>query len=126
MNTTPTILIIEDNPLLLEAYTAALTERLLTVESTANGATGIRLAKRLKPGLILLDLSIHGQQGFSVLETLKHHPDTKHIPIVVITSSEQSDDKERALALGADGFYRKAELSLETLADCIRKQLQNG
>ena len=109
------ILLIEDNPLLLEAYKTALEEKEYVVQTTSNGSTSVELAKKIKPKVIILDLAIHGTQGLEVLEELKKQPETQAIFVIILTSSDNPKDKADAEALKVDGFYTKSDTSLESL-----------
>lgn len=60
-----------------------------------------------RPALILLDLKMPLKDGFEVLKELKAHPDYKTIPVVVLTTSINSDDAKKALDLGANDFIVK-------------------
>src|SRR5690242_11058819 len=59
------------------------------------------------PALILLDLKLPGTDGFEVLKWIREQPETRTIPVVVLTSSEQMRDVNRAYALGANSFLVK-------------------
>ncbi len=63
------------------------------------------------PDLILLDLNMPLMDGFDVLATIKNTPSLRGIPIYVITTSRSTDDKKKALQLGAAGFYSKGASS---------------
>jgi CheY-like chemotaxis protein len=63
------------------------------------------------PDLILLDLNMPLMDGFDVLATIKNTPSLSGIPIYVITTSRSTDDKKKALQLGAAGFYSKGASS---------------
>ena len=62
---------------------------------------------RILPQVILLDLNLPKVDGLQVLERLRAEPQTRHIPVVVLTSSNQEQDMLRSYALGANGYVRK-------------------
>jgi len=59
------------------------------------------------PGLLLLDVKMPRQDGFQVLEWIRQQPDLKRLPVVVLTSSEEIRDVNRAYDLGANSFLVK-------------------
>jgi CheY-like chemotaxis protein/signal transduction histidine kinase/HAMP domain-containing protein len=71
---------------------------------TARGANALNMARELKPGAITLDISLPDIDGWRVLDRLKDDPATRHIPVYVVSVS---DEPERALQLGAIGFTLK-------------------
>ena len=59
------------------------------------------------PRLILLDLNMPRMNGFEALEALRNVPAFQKIPVVVLTTSNRAEEKQRSMALGADGFLSK-------------------
>ncbi len=59
------------------------------------------------PGLVLLDLKLPRRSGFEVLEFMRGHSEVKHIPVVVLTSSDNPEDIKRAYATGANSYLVK-------------------
>jgi CheY-like chemotaxis protein len=59
------------------------------------------------PGLVLLDLKLPRRSGFEVLQFMRGNPAAKHIPVVVLTSSDQPEDIKRAYAVGANSYLVK-------------------
>lgn len=116
---TSTIVLVDDNPLLADAYSTALTKAGFTVRVAHDGSEGILLSKELVPQLILLDIRLHGMNGIEVLEQLKQHEKTRDIPVIVFTMSEEKAHKERALALGAVEYLNKNDTSLKELVEHI-------
>ncbi|TWT13860.1 ATP-binding protein [Reyranella sp. CPCC 100927] len=80
-----------------------------------SGTEGLRRAQQDKPDLVLLDLKLPGLDGFEIFRTLRGDPATRHIPIVVVTSSLLTDEDQHALA-GAAGILSKATLSRPLLS----------
>jgi len=62
---------------------------------------------RVLPQVILLDLKLPKVDGLQVLERLRAEPQTRHVPVVVLTSSNQEQDMLRSYDLGANGYVRK-------------------
>lgn len=126
MNTSTSIIVlVDDNPLLTDAYSAALTKAGFTVHVTHDGPEGILLSKELVPQLILLDIRLHGMNGIEVLEQLKQHEKTRDIPVIVFTMSEEEAHKKRALALGAVAYLNKGAISLKELVEHVMNSTQN-
>lgn len=73
----------------------------------ANGKKGIKLAKRIKPDLILLDILMPGMDGFEVLEKLKKHEDTMMIPVVMLTAKGDEASKTKATQLYDELYITK-------------------
>ena len=80
-----------------------------TLETTGFSARGMANSKELKdalkeelPDLILLDIMLPGEDGYSILERLKASSETQNIPVIMVTAKEAEYDKVRGLAAGAD------------------------
>ena len=85
-----------------------------TLETTGFEAIGIQEGKELfrclekeLPDLILLDIMLPGQDGYSILEKLKKDPKTRDIPVIMVTAKEAEYDKVRGLDSGADDYITK-------------------
>ncbi len=72
------------------------------------------------PDLILLDLKLPRKSGMQVLEWVRTRPEFDGLPILVLSSSEHSDDRDRAMALGANAYHAKP-LALDPLTGLIRE-----
>jgi CheY-like chemotaxis protein len=83
----------------------------------SNGTDAVRLARELRPNGILLDVGLPDQSGLSVLDQLKHDPETRHIPIHVVSVA---DHVQTALELGAVGYALKP-VAREELVEAFKR-----
>ncbi|HEV2149529.1 MAG TPA: response regulator [Longimicrobiaceae bacterium] len=102
-----TVLIVEDQIETLAIHSAYLERHGYRVLQAENGEAGVDSARRHRPDIILMDLSIPRLDGFGATEALKRDPDTGHIPIVVMTAFAYGSVGKRAVAAGCDGFLAK-------------------
>ena len=94
-----------------------------TLETTGFTARGMADGKELKaalkeeiPNLILLDIMLPGDDGYTILEKLKSSSDTRNIPVIMVTAKEAEYDKVRGLEGGADDYITKPFSVLELLS----------
>lgn len=104
---------VEPNRELLEAH---LISEGYQVESACNGQEALELVQAKAPDLILLDIRMPGINGYQVCEKLKEGENTRLIPIVMITALRETEDKIRAIEVGADDFISKPFNKFEVLA----------
>jgi signal transduction histidine kinase/CheY-like chemotaxis protein len=102
----PVILVIEDN-LDHRITVKALLEEFSDVIEAADGPAGVELARRQRPDLILLDISLPGQDGFATLEELKREASLWDVPVVALTARVMQGDRKEILARGFDGYIPK-------------------
>ncbi|HIK40313.1 PAS domain S-box protein [Thermoleptolyngbya sp. M55_K2018_002] len=99
-----TVLVIDDDPAVRDLVQRYLTKEGFRVETAANGAEGLQLARQIRPDAITLDVLMPDTNGWSVLSAFKADPDLAEIPVVVMTIV---DDKNRGFALGAADYLTK-------------------
>ena len=94
-----------------------------TLETTGFSAKGVSNGKELRallkeelPDLILLDIMLPGEDGYSILERLKASQETKNIPVIMVTAKEAEFDKVRGLEAGADDYITKPFGMMEFVA----------
>lgn len=105
--TLSTVLVVED-----VAETRLMLRQLLsrlgvTVIEAVDGAEGVDIARRQRPDLVLMDLSLPRMDGWQAIGELKASADTASIPIVVVTAHSSAQDIERARSMGCEGFVNK-------------------
>jgi CheY-like chemotaxis protein len=77
------------------------------VKVATNGAEAVDWAKTLMPDLIVMDLRLPGLDGWEATRRLKGQPETKHIPIIVVTADTSEKSREKAFAAGCDAYETK-------------------
>jgi DNA-binding response OmpR family regulator len=120
------ILIIEDESALQKTLGEVLSQQGYEVLSALNGEIGLKLAQSKKPDLILLDLILPKIHGFDVLKKIKDNPETREIPVIVLTNLESIEDIKKAMELGATTYLVKANYSLEELTIKINQVFQSN
>ena len=116
------ILCVEDNDDNLYMLHRRLTRAGFDVKLARDGAEGVEWAKTLLPDLIVMDLNLPKLDGFEATRRLKSQPETKHIPIIVLSAHDREKNRERALAAGCDEFETKPT-DFEALVRKIRSLL---
>src|SRR5246127_4512917 len=101
------ILCVEDNADNLMMLQRRLTRRGFEVTISMNGAECVEWAKTLQPEVIVMDLNLPGVVGCEPPRRLKNQPETKEIPIIVLTADPKGKSREKALAAGCDEFELK-------------------
>jgi two-component system, OmpR family, alkaline phosphatase synthesis response regulator PhoP len=101
------ILVVDDEEDLLELVNYNLTKEGFRVTCAASGERALKEAQSLLPDLIVLDLLLPRVDGLEVCRLLKADPQTKHIPIVMLTAKTEESDIVRGLDLGADDYITK-------------------
>lgn len=117
------ILFIEDELTLQKTFKDILKKGNYEMISSLDGETGLKIAKSKKPDLILLDLILPRMHGFEVLKKLKEDPETKEIPVIILTNLEGAKEVEKAIELGANTYLVKTRYRLEEIIDKIKKIL---
>lgn len=113
----------EDESSLQRAVTRVLADQGYKTLSALDGETGLALAHKELPDLILLDLIIPKKDGFAVLDELKKDSKTAHIPVIILTNLEENADVERALTLGAAAYLVKTSYKLDEVVEKIKRIL---
>jgi CheY-like chemotaxis protein len=119
------VLIIDDDKWIAMSTSMVLEAEGFEVHSALSGPEGIEMVRRLKPGLVLLDIMMPGMDGWETLERLKADPDCAATPVIVFTAREQREGRARSRELGAVEYVRKP-FRPETLAQTIRRYVADS
>ena len=105
----PTILIVDDDPLMSQMYRRIFTSEHYKVAMAEDGVEGLKCVREVKPTIILLDIMMPKMNGLDVLDTLKADQVFKRIPVIMLTDPAGEKDAETALMKGAVKYIIKKE-----------------
>jgi signal transduction histidine kinase/CheY-like chemotaxis protein len=114
-----TVVAIDDDPLAIELVRASLEPEGWTVLGAATGQEGLALIRERKPSAVLLDLLMPGMDGFEVVEALRADPDTKSVPVVILTCKSMTPQDKKRLQGRITYVARKTEFDLSGLAGLL-------
>ena len=117
------ILLIEDDPFLIDIYTTKLKESGFSVEVATNGEEGIIKAKEVKPKLIVLDIVLPQIDGWEILKKIKQDENLKKIPVIILSNLGQKSEVEKGIKLGAVKYLIKAHFAPSEVSEEIKKTL---
>lgn len=123
-NQLPTILLIEDDPSLIEMYQLRFKEDNFNLLLAEDGAAGLELARTKQPDIILLDIMLPKMDGFAVLTEVKKAGETKNIPVLMMTNLAQQADIDKGKQLGADDYIIKSSLTPSQVSAKIKTFLK--
>lgn len=109
------ILVIEDTLEYRIVVKHILSKKQYQVFEAENGTTGLEIARREVPDLIVCDVGLPDMTGFDILEALLREPATAHIKTIYLTALEDEDSMKRAMRLGATNFLSKPVTAPELL-----------
>lgn len=101
------VLLIEDEPNIIEAVSFLLSRDGWTVSTHSNGHDAVDVVKRKLPDLLVLDVMLPGRSGFDILTELRSSETIADIPVLMLTARGQAKDREMATRLGATRFMTK-------------------
>jgi CheY-like chemotaxis protein len=117
------ILIVEDDPLMSRMYQKIFKFEGFDVDFASDGEEGLEKIRATKPTLVLLDIMMPKMNGLEVLEKIKLDPETKAIPIIMLTNLAGTQDAEAALAKGAVKYIIKSENEPKTVVNMVKEIL---
>ena len=120
-----TVLVIDDEKDLLELVRYNLEKEHLSVIVASDGKSGLEIAQRHKPDLILLDLMMPGMTGLEVCQRLRGDTRTSRIPVLMLTAKAEESDKVVGLEMGGDDYVTKP-FSVRELVARVRASLRRS
>lgn len=116
----PLILLAEDNEANIETIGGYLTEKGYAMQYARNGVVAVKLARELRPALILMDIQMPVMDGLTAIRQIRAEAGLKDIPIVALTALAMAGDRERSLKAGATDYMSKP-VSLKALAALVKE-----
>ncbi|WP_024432923.1 PleD family two-component system response regulator [Acinetobacter baumannii] len=116
------ILIVDDSPTETFRFKEILTKHGYDVLEASNGADGVTLAKAEQPDLVLMDVVMPGVNGFQATRQITRDEDTKHIPVVIVSTKDQATDRVWGKRQGAIDYLIKP-IEEKQLIDVIKQFL---
>jgi DNA-binding response OmpR family regulator len=101
------VLLIEDEPNIIEAIRFILSRDGWAVDTHADGATAMEAIRRRRPDGVILDAMLPNRSGYDILADLRSADDTRQLPVLMLTARGQSKDREMAERCGASRFMTK-------------------
>ena len=119
------ILIVDDHEHLRRILASILRVRGYEIHEAGTAAQGIERALSTQPHLILMDIQLPGIDGITALKQLRAEPKTRSIPVIAITASAMTHNRQTMLAEGFDGYQTKP-ISLKDFLGEVEKVLATG
>ena len=120
------IVVADDDRMFRKAAETTLRRQGYDVATASDGEEALQLIRSKPPDMIVLDLIMPKLQGFDVLTILKQDTLTSAIPVIVLSSLTQEQDKQEALDLGAIAYFNKTNFSLGELVKQVESALTKG
>ena len=102
-----TVLLIEDEPNIIEAISFLLERDGWTVRIHSQGTDAVEAVARVSPDVLVLDVMLPGRSGFDILRDLRSEAATNELPILMLTARGQTKDRELAESYGVSHFMTK-------------------
>lgn len=109
------ILLIEDEPNIIEAIRYVLSRAGYGVNTHSDGATAVEEISRRAPDMVILDVMLPHKSGFDILRELRNSDETRELPVLMLTARGQKKDRELAAQYGASRFMTKPFANTEVL-----------
>jgi CheY-like chemotaxis protein len=116
------ILIVEDNDKNRKLVRDVLTFKGYETIETETGEEGVRLAQERRPSLVLMDIRLPGIDGVEALRRLRAEETTRGISVMAMTASVMSEDRQKIMAAGFDGYQPKP-ISVKGFLQAVREML---
>lgn len=117
------IALVEDDHFLSKVLAFRLREEGFDVAVAADGEEAIKVIKKDKPNLVLLDLLLPKKSGFDVLAEIKADENTKKIPVIILSNLGQQTDIDKGIQLGAIDYLVKANFGIKDIVAKIKERL---
>lgn len=101
------ILVVDDSPTESFRFREILQRHGHQVVEASNGADGVTMSRTEKPDLVLMDVVMPGMNGFQATRQITRHPETSHVPVVIVSTKDQETDRVWGKRQGASDYLTK-------------------
>ncbi len=115
------ILLVEDDPFLIDIYTTKLKEAGFSIEVAIDGEEAIRKIEEKKPDLVVLDIVLPQMDGWTILREIKSEPKLKNLKVIILSNLGQKEEVEKGMNLGAVKYLIKAHYTPSQVVEEIKK-----
>ena len=115
-----TVLIVEDNELNMKLFNDLLETRGCKIVQTRNGVEAVKLAREMRPDLILMDIQLPEVSGLEVTQWLKDDESLRSIPVIAVTAFAMKGDEEKILQGGCEAYLSKP-ISVGKFIETVRR-----
>jgi two-component system, cell cycle response regulator DivK len=102
-----TLLLVEDNEMNRDMLSRRLMRRGFEIIIAVDGRQGVEMTQKMKPDLVLMDMSLPVMDGWSATRLLKEDPATALIPVIGLTAHAMAGDRQKCLEAGCDDYETK-------------------
>ena len=117
------VLVIEDEPNIIEAISFILSRDGWSVATHSNGHDAVGVVQNAMPDLVILDVMLPGSDGYQILKSLRADPRTAELPVMILTAKGQQEDRRMAMEAGATEFVTKP-FSNADVTDGVQRMLE--
>jgi CheY-like chemotaxis protein len=118
------ILIVEDHEKNRKLVRDVLQARGYQTVETETGEEGLRVAREMRPALVLMDIQLPGIDGVETFRQLRADPATRTIPVIAVTASAMTHSRQQVLAAGFDGYQTKP-IAVKEFLELVRQVLDS-
>jgi DNA-binding response OmpR family regulator len=120
----PTVLVVDDDPVILKLLEVNFEMEGFTVLTAKDGVEGVTRARKDRPDLVISDIMMPHKSGIELVQDLKQDPETEAIPVILLSAKAQTADQREGLDAGADDYVTKPFEPLE-LVDRVNRLLDD-
>jgi DNA-binding response OmpR family regulator len=121
MENTKSILLVEDDPFLIDIYTTKLKESGFAVETADSGEEVLNKTKEKKFDLVILDIVLPQVDGWEIIGKIKSDPESKDLKVIILSNLGQKEEVEKGMKLGAEKYLIKAHYTPSQVVEEIKK-----
>lgn len=119
-----TILLVEDDPFIVDIYVSQFRKEGFNVDVANDGQAALKKIKNSCPDLLVLDIILPKINGWELLKMLRDEPGTKNLKVIVISNLDQKDNLDNISNFGVIKYFLKIESTPGEIADVIKEILK--